>query len=381
MSNLKPLRIGITIGLQTTDESLWINGIKQNAIFLAKLMMRSPFRHDVLLLNTTGVELSDALPWDLVEFPTYQFDDACDGLDIVIELGGQVSAAQTKRIKANGTCLISYCCGPEYIQNIEAMIFGRRLWDDIFINQDYDELWIIPQVWQLNRGFLQTFRRCPMRKVPFVWDPMALDALSVDMPNTGLYHPSGEPKRLTIIEPNIDVLKFCLYPILIAEKVFRTNADSIAYLHVANGKNLVDSEHEFSGLMRKLDIVNANKASFIGRVRTPDFLSDHTDIVISHQWGLPLNYFYLECCWQGYPLIHNAELISDLGYYYPDHDIELGAKQVLKAMHSHDESYMEYRDHQRGMISRYLATNDDLIAEYDDLLFGVLSQKAGMVSF
>ena len=376
MTKKRALRIGITIGLQAADESLWTNGIKQNALFLAKLFQNSAYGHEVVLLNTTAVPITDRLPWDLRQFPVKPFNEACDRLDVVIELGGQISAAQTSRIKAQGAKLVSYCCGPEYVQNIEAMIFGRRLWDVTFINQDYDEIWIIPQVWDLNRGFLQTFRKRPARLVPFVWDPMAIEAVTRDKPHQGEYRPNAAPKRLTIIEPNIDVLKFCFYPILIAEKAFRENPEAICFLHVANASQLVEVEHEFAGLMRRLEIVQAHKASFIGRVKTPEFLSDHTDIVISHQWGLPLNYFYLECCWQGYPLIHNAELIPELGYYYPGHDLDAGSMQLLQALSYHDLSWETYRQRQRQQIQRFLATDKALIEQYDELLHELVSSKA-----
>ena len=292
-------------------------------------------------------------------------------LDVVIELGGQISADQTERVKSQGARLVSYCCGPEYVQNIEAMIFNRPLWSSIFINPRYDELWIIPQIYGLNRGFLQTFRRCPAREVPFVWDTMALDAVTADMPDHGEYRPRSGPKRLSVIEPNIDVLKFSLYPILIAELAYRSAADRIAYLHVANSDRFVRDDREFSGLMRFLDIVRANKASFIGRVSTPTFLAEHTDIVISHQWDLPLNYFYLECCWQGYPLVHNAHLVRELGYFYPAHDVDIGANALLQALADHDADWLVYRDRQRNLIRRFLATNRELISAYDDLLFGL----------
>lgn len=85
----RSLRIGITIGLRAPDESLWTNGIKQNALFLAKLFRNSALAHDVVLLNTTDVPITSALPWDLKSYPTAPFDAACDGLDIVIELGGR----------------------------------------------------------------------------------------------------------------------------------------------------------------------------------------------------------------------------------------------------------------------------------------------------
>lgn len=364
----KPLRIGITIGLSASNEDLWVNGLKQNALFLAKLFKNSPLGHEVTLLNTTNIEINDQLPWDLSLFQTKAFDIGCDGLDVVFELGGQISAEQTERIKSQGTKLVSYCCGSEYVQNIEAMIFGRELWSGIFINEHYDELWIIPQIWDLNRGFLKSLRKCPAKKVPFVWDPMLLEASTKDMPNQGAYEPTGAPKRLSIIEPNIDVLKFCLYPILIVELVFQKIPQDICFLHVANADRLALAGHEFTKLMSQLKIVEAHKASFVGRVRTPDFLSGYTDVVVSHQWGLPLNYFYLECCWQGYPLIHNAELISDLGYYYMNHDLDEAAEKLAAAITGHDQNWQSYKQNQRHLIQRFLATDPRLIDEYDTLL-------------
>ena len=376
MTRRHALEIGITIGLRQPDESLWTNGIKQNALFLAKLLSASPLGHRVVLLNTTDVAITDALPWSLSEFPTMPFDRGSAGLDVVIELGGQVSPAQTDRLRKQGTRLVSYCCGPEYVQNIEAMIFRRPLWSDLYVNPHYDELWIIPQIFDLNRGFLQTLRRCPARRVPFVWDPMALESVVGDYPDAGTYRPHDGPRRLSVIEPNIDVLKFCLYPVLIAEQAYRAAPDDIGYLHVANADALAREGREFTRLMLQLDIVRAQKASFIGRVQTPAFLAEATDIVISHQWGLALNYFYLEVCWQGYPLVHNAEIVADLGYYYPGHDLELGAALLRRAMTEHDRDWQSYTARQRQRIQRFLATDPDLAASYDDLLFDLMERTA-----
>lgn len=368
----RQLTIGITIGLNSPGESLWTNGIKQNALFLAKLFMNSPWRHDVRLLNTTNVPITSALPWDLSVFRTEAFDKGCSDLDVLIELGGQISAEQTARVKKSGSKIVSYCCGPEYIQNIEAMIFNRPLWDSIFINTQYDEMWVIPQIVDTSMQFLKAFRKCPARPVPFVWDPMALEALTAELPDQGEYRPRSQSKRLTIIEPNIDVLKFCLIPILAVEAAWRNDPTGIEFLHVANSDHMVHQNREFAGLMRHLDIVKAGKASFIGRVVTPTFLSDFTDIVVSHQWGLPLNYFYLECCWQGYPLIHNAEIIEDLGYYYRGNDIEHAGVLVNEAVQYHDQIWDDYRTLQRERIQPFLATNRLLAEEYDELLFNLV---------
>lgn len=365
----RALRIGVTIGLQSETESLFVNGIKQNALFLAKLLRASELGHEVWLLNTTAVALTERLPWSLAEFPTFPIMEKIEQVDVLIELGGQIDAAQTDIVKRRGARLISYCCGPEYVQNIEAMIFRRPLWDTIFVNRRYDELWIIPQVAETSTAFLQTFRRAPARVAPFVWDPMAIERANADRPDGGCYRPHSGPKRLSVLEPNIDVLKFCLYPILIAEQAFRRRPEAIAFLHVANADRFVHDDREFAGLMRHLDIVQARKASFIGRVDTPHFLADHTDVVISHQWGLPLNYMYLECCWLGYPLIHNASLVADLGSYYPGADVETGARRLIEALERDDEDWRGRREAQRAAMTRFLATDPALARAYDDLLF------------
>ncbi|GAB6852755.1 DUF2827 domain-containing protein [Paraburkholderia kururiensis] len=376
MSAARPLRIGITIGLHAPDESLWVNGIKQNALYLAKLFQGSPLGHQVLLVNTTAVPVTPQLPWDLTSFPVRPFDDAKDQLDVLIELGGQISHEQTVYLKARGTKLVSYCCGPEYVQMIEAMIFSRRLCDSVFINQQYDQVWVIPQVMQTSAGFLSVLRRLPVREVPFVWDPMCLDMRTAGLPFAGAYRPRHAPARVSVMEANIDVLKFCLYPLLIAEQAYRSVGAKLGYVHVTNAEHLARTSPEFIGVAHYLDLVRERRVSFVGRHDTPQFLAQHTDIVVSHQWGLALNYFYLDVCWNGYALVHNAHLCRELGYFYPDNDVEEGARQLVHAIEHHNDGWRAYRSRQRAAIQPFLATHAPLIARYDGLLTALMNPAA-----
>lgn len=139
-------RVGITIGLQAPDESLWVNGIKQNALYLAQALRHVPSVGPVHLVNTSPVPVTDALPWDRQCWPTVAFDEARDTLDLLIELGGQVGPDQTDYIKQRGTRLVSYCCGVEYVNAMQAMLFNRPLWgQSLFINPRYDAVWVVPQ--------------------------------------------------------------------------------------------------------------------------------------------------------------------------------------------------------------------------------------------
>ncbi|KVF25124.1 DUF2827 domain-containing protein [Burkholderia vietnamiensis] len=360
------LRIGITIGLFEPNESLWVNGIKQNALYLAKLLMASPCRYRVTLVNTTDIALTDALPWDRTIFETRTFVDAKDSLDVLIELGGQISETQTAYLKSRGVKIVSYCCGVEYINVIESVLFGRRMWESLFINRGYDEVWVIPQVASSSLAFLRSLRRCPGHIVPFVWDPMCVIERTRDLPHHGVYQPSGHrAKRIAVMEPNHDVVKCCIYPLLIIDEVFRHTPDSIAFAHVTNADHLARCSPEFVMLMNYLEIVRASRASFVGRYDTPGFLAACTDVVVSHQWENPLNYFYFDVCWQGYALVHNASFVTDLGYYYPGNDVERGAAMLESVLADHDLDWEGYTLRQRARLKRYTAEHPALVAEYD----------------
>lgn len=372
----RPLRIGITIGLNSASESLWVNGIKQNAIFLAMTLRASNRGHDVCLANTTAIAVDGFASTCGGDIPVLQVDDILDSVDVLIELGGQIGPAQTQRLKDAGGRLVSYCCGSEYVQFMEAIIFRRHIGGAPFINQMYDGLWVVPQNVETTRHFFQTLRRTEASKVPFVWHPACIEARTAGLPGGGVWEHRGGPRRLAVLEPNIDVLKFCLYPILIAEEAYRRVPQSIGFLHVANADNFVHDDKEFAGIMRHLDIVRDGKASFIGRIDIPEFLGLHTDVVISHQWGLPLNYMYLEAAWQGYPLVHNAGLIPEIGYFYPGNDVATATSRLIQALSIGEGDAIAYRNRQRAQITqRFLATNEWIVAEYDRLLDCLLAKE------
>jgi len=377
MPHVSRLRIGITIGLHHEAETLWNNGIKQNAVFLAEALKHCPAVTSVALVNTTAVPITPALPWDQARWPTVTFEAAKDSVDVLIELGGQIDAEQTDYLKQRGARLVSYCCGFEYVHAMESMLFGKTLWgQNLFVNRRYDDIWMVPQVANISQPYFEVLRRAEARAVPFVWSPVFLDERTRGLPDAGVYQPHAGARRLSVMEPNSNVVKFCLYPVLIAELAYRARPEAIALLQVTNAERLAKENMEFITLMNQLDLVREHKAVFLGRHETPVFLAQNTDIVISHQWENPLNYFYLETCWQGYPLVHNAHLCADLGYYYPGNDVAAGGTRVLEAVATHDAGAASYRARQRSLIDRYLPGNAAATEVYDNLLLGLMQRPA-----
>lgn len=78
--------------------------------------------------------------------------------------------------------------------------------------------------------------------------------------------------------------------------------------------------------------------------------------------------------WQGYPLVHNAHLCADLGYYYRDNDVEEGARRAIEATDCHDAHTSWYCEKQRTEIARYLPDNRQLVATYAALLDDLIAR-------
>ncbi len=262
------LRIGITIGLNSPGESLWTNGIKQNAVYLAEALRHVPAVGSVLLVNTTDVRLTDA-PWDLARWPTVAFSDVKDSLDILIELGGAVGDERTSYLKQRGTRLVSYCCGVEYVMAMQSMLFNRPLWGaNLHINQRYDGVWVIPQVAPSSQHFFQTLRRRPVEVVPFVWDPVFLRERSAALAHGGEYRPRPGPRRISVMEPNVDVVKFCLYPLVHNSEFikgcgyyyphFDCQAGGAALLRafMEHDRRLDDEKRSTAALLHSVDVAN-----------------------------------------------------------------------------------------------------------------------------
>ena len=83
-----------------------------------------------------------------------------------------------------------------------------------------------------------------------------------------------------------------------------------------------------------------------------------------------------ELCISGYPLVHNAHLCADLGYYYQGNDVAAGSARVLEAIDAHDAQATAYRERQRGLIERYLPGNAAATEVYNNLLLGLMQRPA-----
>lgn len=371
------MTIGITIGLTKEYESLWVNGIKLNALFLANALSQIEGNEVWILDTSRKVEDLTKVMWDINKFPVKDFYKVHNDVDVLITLGTSFPEESLKAFKSisPNKRVVKYMCGNNYTVDMERTLFtdgknlGKAAWDI-----GADQVWYVPQQEYQNHYYYETIFKAETFPVPFVWDPMFLESDMAHKLKQGKKTPiykegvENSKKRISVFEPNLNVLKFAMIPILITERAYRNNVE-FDTLFIASGEKLLKNDY-FKSMIVNLDIVKNGtpKVKFTPRYPVSHYLAESAEIVLSHQWENPLNYSYLDALYLNFPLVHNADMIKDMGYYYPDFNAEIGSIQLQKAIEDHDESATEYNKHNHEKLKRYTIENKKLIETYKMLL-------------
>ena len=90
----------------------------------------------------------------------------------------------------------------------------------------------------------------------------------------------------------------------------------------------ITKHKEFMSMLKTFDLFKDKKITGESRYQTAFILTQYIDVLVCHQILNPLNYLYLDAAYLGYPVLHNASMCKDLGYYYENSDTVEGAKQL-----------------------------------------------------
>jgi hypothetical protein len=369
------MRVGISV-ITHAGQSVWENGIGQNVIFLARLLAALPAVTEVILLDCGDQgALAPEAAQVAAGFRLMSPRAATYLLDVVIEMAGGLDVQWLDQLRAMGAKVVFHCCGNPYTSLIEPTVFGTHGYAARMAR--CDEIWLLP-MYDSFAPMLEALHRCPVREVPYLWEPCFLEArIQVLEHEHGLhfgYEPRATPElddnphdgerraagravpralRATIFEPNISVNKCCTIPMLIADLAYRRNAEAVAALHVLNSVQF--KEHPtFVHLVSTLDLYRAGRVVLEQRHDLAGYMSQHGDAVIAHQWHNSQNILYLDTLYGGYPLVHNSPWLGrTIGYYYPGWDTEAGAQALLDASRNHDERCAEYRAAARRFIAQF----------------------------
>lgn len=373
--------IGITINLKSS--SIWSNGINQNAIYLALTLQKAG--HSIFLLYPEAKDNKKSFN-NLNELLKDNKDIICMSLrnsfkvrfDVLIQLGVSIEKAWHTAWKKlnNNIKLVNYECGNHFLIDSERILYNHLGGDKEpkreAVLVDPDQIWSIPQMENTNLYFYQHRRNCNKATViPFVWNPIALEE-NAKSNNFGNYT-KRDIKKVAVMEPNISIMKNCIYPIIILERFVKYEKGELEQVMLV-GASRIKNNYTFKKLIHKTELFNKKILTAEDRFQTHMVLENYVDMVLSWQIENPLNYLYFDVCWLGWPLVHNANLCKDLGYYYEGFDAD-GAVDAIKnviANHNNDEDYM---NRMRKIISRYTIENEKMLDNYNRLLDDLVNDR------
>jgi hypothetical protein len=365
--------VGITVGIGAVDESIWVNGIKLNAAMLC-LAINKIGKYKAYVVDTSNKveDIKQIKFWDTNIIPTVSITSIAKDLDVLIQLGTSLHADVIKALNLKKNVkIVRYQCGNNYVLEMERIIFK----DPNEVGSTWiapaDQVWYVPQQGKHNHDYYSiTTRTDQVFPVPFVWDPIFIERDKQAIENNSNskvdYQVTGKPKRLTSFEPNMNVVKFSMPLILATEHAFRIGAE-FNKLTICSGDNMFKSKY-FLECLRTLDLYKNQKIQYLGRYPITRYLTSDVDIVLSHQWDNPLNYLYLDVLYFNYPLIHNADMVQDAGYYFKDFDMKNAGELIKHVIENHDSNLEEYKERNKPILERYTKENQGLLDLYDKLL-------------
>lgn len=333
--------------MKALDRSFWSNGMIQHAFFQAKLFHQLGYKVYMIspkLDKTKSFDFLEQVEEGWLHRNLYWIESKQDkwkelDFDLFILWETNLSENIINDIKTRFECpVIAMQCGNEGINIIE-----HYLKDDnsVILNSlnskglfRYSQLWTLPHYARF-KSFYNSIYKTDTKVIPYIWDPMINQSYMESYTPQNIYTKfnNGNPV-ISICEPDINITKTSLFPILSASKI----KDSIIKVY---GKKL----------QTNIQHLNISNLHYMPRTAIYDILKN-TTIIISHQTINELNNLYFDTAWFGIPLIHNSPMLKEIGWYYHENDIDSIPKiwEQIKNMTYID--YLKKIQHDREFIKQ-----------------------------
>lgn len=378
----RKINVGITVQIENAKDSLFTNGIRQNVIILRDLYEKCRNVGNAYIINTSKVEFPDdgSSPWSPYVKHIISLEEAKSKCDLIVVGQGSMHKDRYVEYKKLGKKITKQVMGAELSVFNETVIFkpdseSRNIYTRN--SGTVSAVWLSDHFYKRDKCLFEIQYDCPAYVGNYVWDPRFIqghiDLLVKQDPEiyTGKYKPNEKKeKRLSTMEPNINMVKTSLVPIIITEQFYRKHPQLLDKLNVFCGEK-IRKKPDMVNFVKNLDSYQAKKMFFEARYPTVWTLQKHTDIVLSHQNQCELNYLYLDSAWMGYPLVHNSPFMKDLGWYYEENDVDTAVKHLSYIAEHFDENEFineEYLQKSRQFAYRYSIDNPHNIRAYENLI-------------
>lgn len=380
--NMEKINVAITINIADETESFFTNGIKQNAIILRDCLVKAPMVNECYYMNFGKQKDLSKSPWKEYEpWIIHDFKEALEKIHLYINVNIFMNEPEINAAREKGAKVINHVMGNEYYGFLENVLFKTDHPSIIRKIKGLDASWISPHLYENNKALFEVLYDAPAYVGPYIWSHRFLDHHVEELKKkgyAGVYQPSGEPqKRISTFEPNIGMNKTAIFPMIIAEKFYEKYPNEVQKFSMFGTAHVKDKK-PFLKFALDLHVNRAKKMFFEARYPIAWALMKHTDILLSHQQDCDLNYLYFDAAWLGFPVVHNAALIPELGWYYSRFDDEKAVKHLHEVITVFDKvpGYREeYLKNSREYISKFLPEHERNVKGYNDLIIELFKKR------
>ncbi|ONC26366.1 hypothetical protein AQ914_04605 [Burkholderia pseudomallei] len=365
---MKKVNVAISLSLPSAPgQGIWSSGANQHCVFLYQLLRHSPLVDQIWLVHRDdSTQCPPAMLMDDIQPVLRPVSTVLDQVDLFIEMTSSLVPEQAERLRHRNAKLVSYRFGNEYVVLVEQLTFNSHNWSFNPLRIQFDEVWTNAQHEYTCKSFFETALRAPVFVLPHPWSPYFLERGLLANPKVAPkwgYRNHGAAKRVAVFEPNINVVKSVLIPMLAANEFYRRHPDLLEHLFLCNTQQMKDN-FGFNRMAHGLEVVRERKTSATHRHPFFQFAASCTDVVLSHQWQNGLNYLYYEALYGGYPLVHNSPFLRDVGYYYEGFDIQGATNALARAVTTHDEDVDRYRENARLFLEKVSVSSHENVEAY-----------------
>jgi hypothetical protein len=385
----RKINIGITVLADKPNDSLFTNGIRQNVITLRDVYEKCRNVANAYIINTAAQKIpADTTgPWKDYVKHMITLDEAIEKCDLIVVGQGSMHRDRYREFKKLGKKIVKQIMGAELSVLNETILFKpNEEARNIYLRNDgtVSAVWLSPHFFDRDRYLFEAQYGCPTYIGPYIWDPRFIEEharlLNASNPKDfpGKYVPSGiKQKRISTMEPNINMVKTSMVPVITTELFYRKHPDLLERLNVFCGEK-IKTKPDMVTFVKELDSYLAKKMFFEARYPMTWTLQKHTDIVLSHQNQCELNYVYLDASWLGYPVVHNSPFMKELGWYYQENDVPKAVEHLAYIAENFDDNeYVneEYLKKSREFSYRYMITNPENVRGYERLIQLAMDSK------
>ena len=326
-------KIGLTVENNFNEKYknrslLFSNGFNQNCYFLFELYK---------LCGHTPFWVSHENKEDNSNVIAYK-DVTNENTDIIVEL--QIPIENTHLPNYSGP-VVTIVFGAQLQLDMEQIVHGTIYKD--YHKDSYNRypgksaIWLTPQHLQsLNTGYyLEELHNCPSYEAPFLWS-----SINCPDPFTNMdFENMKGPMNIVIMEPNINMGKNSLIPMMIVNNLWKRNPDAFKMCWVITNNQFQTTSYFHNNILKMLPCFHGhqNKTTFSKRANLKDIKSTFNNepfVMLSYQNSWDLNYTFTEALHCKIPLIHNSPALNKegVGYYYNDTNIKMGSQQLEYAL-------------------------------------------------